>query len=72
MIGDLYYPDQLHAPIELTWRQVFDSYAKPGRWRHMDECAAYAYNGGYMYFNWNGRIYTVTGTDTGLLTEDVT
>ena len=59
----------LKDPPPKTWRGVFDSNHKG--WRHMGECAAYAYNGGYAHFCWNNRIYTVTGTDTGLLVGDI-
>ena len=54
---------------KLTWREVFDCNHKA--WPHMGACAAHAHGGGYEYFCWNGRIYTVYGSDTELLAKDI-
>lgn len=60
----------LKDPLPTTWREIFDSNHK--RWGHMGECAAHAYGGGYKFYCWNGRIYHVcSGTDTGLLVDDI-
>ena len=67
--------DRLHKRVTpqiklpTSWREIFDSNHKS--WGHMGMCCAHAYDGGYKFFCWNGRIYHVYGDDTGLTVDDI-
>ncbi len=55
---------------EFTWRNIFDTNHKT--WRSMTHASLVAFDSGYPYFCWNGKIYYSHNIeDTGKLTRDV-
>lgn len=41
-----------------TWKEVFNTSAGNGKiWGYIGNAHAYATEGGYLYFSWNGWIY---------------
>lgn len=55
----------------MSWKYVFNSTVGNKWWGIIGDAQAAAKDCGYQFFTWNGIVYTINGTDTGIKVDDL-
>ena len=55
----------------MSWKFVFNTTVGNKWWGHIDNANSVAKSSGYMFFTWNGWVYSVDGDITNIKETDL-